>query len=42
MARNFGVRHQTNRSYRCSFWPLLQMAFIAVGVVEVATHLHHW
>jgi hypothetical protein len=38
MPRNFGVpRHIEHRS---SFWPLLALAIITLGVIDVATHLY--
>jgi hypothetical protein len=42
MARNFGVPQQISSSYRPRWWLLLAVTFIMVGIIEVATHLHHW
>jgi hypothetical protein len=41
MARNFGVRRQTNGAYHPSMWPLLALTLIMIGLIDVATHLHH-
>lgn len=42
MARNYGVSRHINGGYRASLWPLLTLAFIVVGMIDVATHLAHW
>jgi hypothetical protein len=41
MARNYGVPRHTNGNYRVSLWPLLTLAFIMLGMIDVATHLRH-
>ena len=41
MARNFGVRRHTVGAYRGSMWPLAALTLIVVGLIDVATHLHH-
>ena len=40
MARNFGVPMQRAKYQTRSFWPLLPIAFIVVGVIDAAAHLH--
>jgi hypothetical protein len=42
MSRNFGVPRQTYGGYRGSMWPLVALTLIIIGLIEVATHLHHW
>lgn len=42
MARNYGMPRHIIGSYRASLWPLLTLAFIVVGMIDVATHLAHW
>jgi hypothetical protein len=42
MSRNFGVPRQTYAAYRRSMWPLLALTLIIIGLIDVATHLHHW
>jgi hypothetical protein len=39
MTRNFGVPMQRARYQPRSFWPLLPIAFIVVGVINAAAHL---
>jgi hypothetical protein len=31
-----------NSGDRRSLWPLLAVTFIMIGIIGVATHLHHW
>ncbi len=40
MSRNFGVPRQTYDTYRGSMWPLVALALIMVGLIDVAVHLH--
>jgi hypothetical protein len=42
MSRNFGVPRQTYGGYRGSMWPLVVVTLIMIGLIDVATHLHHW
>jgi hypothetical protein len=42
MARNFGVPRNTYGAYRPSMWPLVTLTLIMIGLIDVATHLHHW
>jgi hypothetical protein len=42
MSRNFGVPRQTYGAYRGSMWPLVALTLIMIGLLDVATHLHHW
>jgi hypothetical protein len=43
MSRNFGLRRQTYSGYRGFSWgPLLALALIMIGLVDVAAHLRHW
>jgi hypothetical protein len=42
MARNFGVPRHTYGAHRGSMWPLMALTLIMIGLVDVATHLHHW
>jgi hypothetical protein len=42
MSRNFGVPRQSYGSYRESIWPLVALTLIMIGLIDVATHLHHW
>jgi hypothetical protein len=42
MSRNFGVPRQTDSGYRGSMWPLVALMLIMIGLIDVATHLHHW
>jgi len=42
MSRNFGVPQQTYRGYHGSMWPLVALALIMIGLIDVATHLHPW
>jgi hypothetical protein len=42
MARNFGVPRHIAGPYRTSMWPLLALALIMVGLINVANHLRHW
>jgi hypothetical protein len=42
MSRNFGVPRQTYGGYRGSMWPLVALTLIMIGLIDVATHLHHW
>jgi hypothetical protein len=41
MSRNFGVPRQTYGAYRGSMWPLVALTLIIIGLIDVATHLHH-
>jgi hypothetical protein len=29
-------------AYRASMWPLVALTLIMIGLIDVATHLHHW
>jgi hypothetical protein len=40
MAHSFGVPQPFNQSGRGSLWPFLLVAFLAIGIVDVAEHLH--
>jgi hypothetical protein len=41
MPRNFGLRRQTYSGYRRSSWgPLVALALIIFGLIDVAAHLH--
>ena len=42
MARNFGVPRQTYGAYRGSMWPLVALAGIVLGLINVVVHLHPW
>jgi hypothetical protein len=42
MARNYGVPRHINGGNRASLWPLLTLAFIVMGMIDVATHLARW
>jgi hypothetical protein len=42
MSRNFGVPRQTYSAYRGSMWPLVLLTLIMIGLIDAATHLHHW
>jgi hypothetical protein len=40
MARNFGVP-QTGKTDRGSLWPLMLVAFVLTGMINVAVHLRY-
>jgi hypothetical protein len=42
MSRNFGVPQHITRQGRGSVWPMLLVATIMVGAINVAALLHHW
>lgn len=39
MARNFGLQKQIGGRRQESFWPLIPIMFIVIGVINVAAHL---
>jgi hypothetical protein len=39
MARNFGVPQTSHHTVRGSLWPLMLMAFVLTGIINVAVHL---
>jgi hypothetical protein len=41
MARNFGVPRHTCGGNRGSMWPNVVVTLIMIGLIDVATHLHH-
>ncbi|SHH19988.1 hypothetical protein [Bradyrhizobium erythrophlei] len=42
MSRNFGLPRQADSGYRGPIWPLVALTLIMIGLIDVATHLHHW
>jgi hypothetical protein len=42
MALNFGVPQTSNQTNRGSLWPLMLVAFVLTGIVNVAVHLRYW
>jgi hypothetical protein len=42
MARNFGVPQTSNQTNRGSLWPLMLVAFVLTGIVNVVVHLRYW
>jgi hypothetical protein len=42
MARNFGVPQTSNPTNRGSLWPLMLVAFVLTGIINVAVHLRYW
>ena len=41
MARNFGVPQTGNQTVRGSLWPLMLVAFVLTGIINVAVHLRY-
>jgi hypothetical protein len=41
MARNFGVPQSSNPANRGSLWPLMLVAFVLTGIINVAVHLRY-
>ncbi|WP_324138152.1 hypothetical protein [Bradyrhizobium sp.] len=39
MARNFGVPQTGAQTVRGSLWPLMLVAFVLTGIINVAVHL---
>ncbi len=39
MARNFGVPQTSTQTVRGSLWPLMLVAFVLTGIINVAVHL---
>jgi hypothetical protein len=42
MARNFGMPQHIRREDRASLWPILLVAVVLAGAIDIAVHLHHW
>jgi hypothetical protein len=36
------MHQQVRREYRGSLWPILLIAVILAGAIDIAVHLHRW